>query len=536
MNKKIPLFSIIFLFFLMINPAYSEVTEISLEKESYTNSESIVFVGIESEGNKMVNVAVYNPNGKFITMLGDGQSDTDGSFSTIPRPVENLFSTIGTYNATGFTTLISDGVSILLKYDGNLVTILPTFTLTLNNIGNKIVNEEETLSFTASVTDSTLDGLEFKLEQNPPSGATIHLETGVFSWTPTETQGPASYIFDIVVQKGTVQDRETITVTVNESSSTPPPEPEPTSNVPDFIDPKKGAQYYLDRYNNEASYKTWFDSNFPDYTIQEAIELAIPGSFEEPEPTSNVPDFIDPKKGAQYYLDRYNNEASYKTWFDSNFPDYTIQEAIELAIPGSFEEPEPPKNIAPFVDPNQDPQYYIDRYNNEESYKEWFDENFPDQTIYDAVGLKSPKVGFCGIGTSLIGGKCIAERQGGGCLIATAAYGSEMSKQVQLLRELRDNTVLETESGSAFMGMFNAFYYSFSPNIADLERHSPILKNTVQVVITPLLSSLSILTWADIDSEEEMLGYGVGIILLNIGMYVIGPVFAVIKVRKYIVK
>src|SRR3972149_4724732 len=55
----------------------------------------------------------------------------------------------------------------------------------------------------------------------------------------------------------------------------------------------------------------------------------------EPEPVSKTPDFIDPKKGAQYYLDRYNDEPAYKKWFDSNFPDYTIEEAIELAIPGS---------------------------------------------------------------------------------------------------------------------------------------------------------------------------------------------------------
>jgi len=285
-------------------------------------------------------------------------------------------------------------------------------------------------------------------------------------------------------------------------------EPEPASNVPNFVDPKKGAQYYLDRYNNEVAYKNWFDTNFPDYTIQEAIELAIPGTFSEPEPASNVPNFVDPKNGAQYYLDRYNNESSYKAWFDTNFPDYTIQDAIELAIPGSFSEPEPEKNIAPFVDPNQDPQYYIDRYNSEPTYKAWFDESFPEQTIYDAVGVDPPKTGICGTGTHFVNGVCVADAQGGGCLIATAAYGSELSEQVQFLREMRDNTVLGTESGFAFMETFNSIYYTFSPTIADLQRQSPIFKNIVQVAIAPLLSSLSILSIADIDSEGEMLGYG----------------------------
>ena len=38
--------------------------------------------------------------------------------------------------------------------------------------------------------------------------------------------------------------------------------------------------------------------------------------------------------------------------------------------------------------------------------------------------------------------------EGGGCLIATATYGSEMSPQVQLLREIRDNQLMNTESGT----------------------------------------------------------------------------------------
>jgi hypothetical protein len=117
----------------------------------------------------------------------------------------------------------------------------------------------------------------------------------------------------------------------------------------------------------------------------------------------------------------------------------------------------------------------------------------------------------------------------GGCLIATAAYGSELSPQVQQLRELRDNVVLNTESGNSFMKSFNQFYYSFSPTIADLERQNPIFKETVKVAITPLLTSLSILNYIEIDSEEEMLGYGLSLILLNIGMYFALPAIVITK-------
>jgi len=112
----------------------------------------------------------------------------------------------------------------------------------------------------------------------------------------------------------------------------------------------------------------------------------------------------------------------------------------------------------------------------------------------------------------------VAEEKKGGCLIATAAFGSEMAPQVQLLRELRDNSVLQTESGSIFMTGFNQFYYSFSPTVADYERENTVFKEAVKLTLTPLLASLILLQHADIDSEYDMLGYGIGIILLNIGM------------------
>ena len=113
---------------------------------------------------------------------------------------------------------------------------------------------------------------------------------------------------------------------------------------------------------------------------------------------------------------------------------------------------------------------------------------------------------------------------GGGCLIATATYGSELAPQVQQLRELRDNYLLQTQSGHSFMTTFNQFYYSFSPIISDLERENPIFKELVRLSITPLISSLSLLNYADLNSESSVLGYGISIITLNIGMYFVSPV------------
>ena len=139
----------------------------------------------------------------------------------------------------------------------------------------------------------------------------------------------------------------------------------------------------------------------------------------------------------------------------------------------------------------------------------------------------------CGKGTVLKDGLCVVEEneRGGGCLIATAAYGSEMAPQIQFLREIRDNTVLQTESGTSFMTGFNQFYYSFSPVIADYERENPAFKETVKLALTPMLTSLAILNYVDIDSEAEMLGYGIGIILLNIGMYFVAPAVIIMKIK-----
>jgi len=140
----------------------------------------------------------------------------------------------------------------------------------------------------------------------------------------------------------------------------------------------------------------------------------------------------------------------------------------------------------------------------------------------------------CGEGTVMKDGKCVAAETGGGCLIATATFGTELAPQVQQLRELRDNYLMKTESGTSFMTGFNQFYYSFSPTIADLERESPIFKEVVKITITPLITSLSIMHYVDMDSEAKVLGYGIGLILLNVGMYIVTPVgIGIVLARKF---
>jgi len=201
---------------------------------------------------------------------------------------------------------------------------------------------------------------------------------------------------------------------------------------------------------------------------------------------------------------------------------------------------------ASFVDVTKDPQSYVDRYNNEPKYKEWFDESYPQySSIYQAVGIEEPIViepefGECGTGTKLVEGKCeIIESKktdeppqdnGGGCLIATATYGSEMAYEVQQLREIRDNQLLNTESGKSFVNSFNDVYYSFSPIVADYERENPVFREAIKLFITPMISTLSIMSYAE--SDSEVVSLGVGVILLNLGMYLGVPVAVVVGFKK----
>jgi peptidyl-prolyl cis-trans isomerase B (cyclophilin B) len=163
-------------------------------------------------------------------------------------------------------------------------------------------------------------------------------------------------------------------------------------------------------------------------------------------------------------------------------------------------------------------QYYIDMINSLELF------------VPQPMGVNS-EGNMDGISSTL---KDESQSEGGGCLIATAAFGSEMAPQVQFLREIRDNTVMSTQSGTAFMTGFNQFYYSFSPAVADYERENPVFKEAVKVTLTPLLTSLTLLNYVDVDSEQEMLGYGIGIILLNIGMYFVAPAAAIVVIKNRI--
>ena len=119
------------------------------------------------------------------------------------------------------------------------------------------------------------------------------------------------------------------------------------------------------------------------------------------------------------------------------------------------------------------------------------------------------------------------------CIIATAAYGSNIAPQVQFLRDFRDNQIRSTAAGSSFMQAFNIWYYSFSPSVAEYERGEPWLQQAIRIGIIPLLEILQLSEngYALIDGEAGALAAGFVASAL-IGMVYFGPIAVVAVSRK----
>ena len=458
-----------------IMPAYATIVEFSTDKTSYIKGDKIQFTGKTdaAHANKMVSIKIYGPKGEFVSLTG-GRSDFDSIIVVNP-----LDTTKGKFAEK--SALQGKGI-----YNATI-----------------IYDEEPNYKGRWTIFDYSIDGSPVS-----PSAA------------------------DIMAQQSQPKPTTPAPTPTTPTTSTPtytPPTPAPTTPTPTPSTPKCGTGTVFDQASGTCIVAPVVE---PEPEAEPEPELEpVPEKEEATGPkTTHIPGFPDPTKDPQYYIDRYNNEPDYKAWFDRNFPDDSIYEILGVTGPHKT-------HIPGFPDPAKDPQSYIDRYNTESEYKAWFDRNFPDNTIYEIVGVEEPApAGSCGPGTHDENGVCVLDKKEGmgQCAIATAAYGTELAPQVQLLREIRDGALLGTDSGTTFMAGFNEFYYSFSPGIADLERQSPIFREMIKATITPMLSTLSILQFVDIDSEQEMLGYGIGIILLNAGIYFVAPAIMILKVRKYL--
>jgi hypothetical protein len=308
--------------------------------------------------------------------------------------------------------------------------------------------------------------------------------------------------------------------------------------IASFVNQTKNPQYYVDRYFNETMYKKWFDKNYSEYiSIYHAIGLDEPPVNELPFNLST-----DLKKLNPDNFRIYSTSLNYFESIEKNYHNSTIL-------------------IRMFSDPNETNSYFqhyvesskseIKEIMNFKCIGPW---NAPthlslpdtknifnmmcikdnlmidifgyDQKIDNTMNKIINKINNLYISSEII------NEEGGGCLIATATYGSELSPQVQQLRELRDNQLLNTQFGTAFMGTFNDIYYSFSPIIADYERENPLFKEAVKLAITPMISSLSLMENAE--TESEVLSIGISVIALNLGMYLGVPAIVIVGLRRII--
>ena len=375
-----------------------------------------------------------------------------------------------------------------------------------------------------------------------------------------------------------------------------------TSKIASFVDQTKDPQHYIDRYNNEPTYKEWFDENYPQYSsIYEAVgmekpvvePISEPIVENVPEPTSDISDTISNKQSELNTSEKKiinNLKKLIPDWYnvDENStglrPDglgLWVTATIQVEQGGNgriviinwndentmwdkFKFTKTQTKLVENVE-NSSATCFKGLFQNdlsgmicvqenlwigiETNYGETSsamnqvlekmnkNESFAKQTVTTESITEITSMPNCGPGTESVNGVCQViqteeKSSGGGCLIATATYGSEMATEVQQLRELRDNQLLQTQSGTQFMGIFNDVYYSFSPVIADYERENPVFKEMVKVVITPMISSLSIMQYAE--SESEVLGLGLSVIALNLGMYLGIPAFAIIVFRNKI--
>ncbi len=169
--------------------------------------------------------------GQTITLSASGLpagatfNSATGQFSWTPGEAHGPGDYLVTFTATdNGTPSLSDAESVSITV--NEVNVAPVLVA----IGNKSVNEETLLIFTATATDTDIPAntLTFSVGAGAPSGAAITV-AGVFTWTPTEAQGPSSFSVTVIVTDNgspVMSDSETITITVAEVNRAP------TVNVP----------------------------------------------------------------------------------------------------------------------------------------------------------------------------------------------------------------------------------------------------------------------------------------------------------------
>ncbi|PYI87545.1 MAG: hypothetical protein DME26_05830, partial [Verrucomicrobia bacterium] len=194
-------------------PVLGAVASQSVDEGS-TLTVAVTAVDVDQPANTLTFSLVSSPSGA-------GINPSTGVFTWTPTEAQGP----GTYTirvrvADNGSPNLSDTNSFIVAV--NEVNSAPV----LGALANRTINEGSTLSFAATATDPDIpvNALTYSLEPGAPSGASINPSTGAFSWTPTEAQGPGSYVINVrVIDNGTpsLSDTKSFTVAVNEVNTAP---------------------------------------------------------------------------------------------------------------------------------------------------------------------------------------------------------------------------------------------------------------------------------------------------------------------------
>ena len=207
-----------------VSPVFAEVTEMQLDQNSYQKGDSINVSGTVSEDSSgLVTIVLRDPTDKFV-LLSQAIIQSDDSFVK-NIPINEKFQVPGTYNATSFVLNMTAGKTQSFDFDATLSDKNRDF-------------DEDLFSDIEKMESEIIQEIDNKIIEEP----------------------------QLIDEEIVIEKQE------NKISK--------KSQIADFVDPSKKPEYYLDRYYNEPIYQAWFDKNYPQLTIEEAVGYVIPTKSE----------------------------------------------------------------------------------------------------------------------------------------------------------------------------------------------------------------------------------------------------------------
>jgi len=246
------------------------------------------------------------------------------SFSSAFGVVED-FTTNKSLYYEGDTLYVSGNISSDLESPDVTIVIFNPSKSTFVTLGSTTANSDGSFSATLQVGGPTWTTYGIYPVQVTSEGSSME-KSIEYSVSPTTTPPPEP----ISESESTPTPEQT---TESKFTTTPELTLEPESSfvtlklkIPNFPSLDKSPQFYIERYNNEPNYKSWFDSQFPFNSINDIVSYKA----------THIDGFPSLDKSPQFYIERYNNEPNYKSWFDSQFPNTSIYNILGYEDPVSM--------------------------------------------------------------------------------------------------------------------------------------------------------------------------------------------------------